>query len=85
MADAKYVFANLNGVIDGAPDLDPDKEFLALTYIQSQDALVLRETWQGLLGERNNYAVWVYDLNSGENHRIAENVNLGESAVFTEF
>lgn len=85
LADAEYLLSDLEGKVDGRLNLPEDKEFLALAHIESQNALVLQETWRGLLGTRDKHAVWMHDLDSGESHRLAKNVNLGESVVYAEY
>jgi hypothetical protein len=84
VAGADFVLADLDGTVDGKLNLPADKQFLALSYIGSQHALVLQETWRGLLGTRDKHAVWMYDIRTGARHRLAANVNLGNSVVYAE-
>jgi hypothetical protein len=84
-ADAEYLLADLNGVVGGKLDLPADTQFLALTYISSQQALILQETWRGLFGGEEKSAVWALDVRTGERTRLARNQNLGTSVVYTEF
>lgn len=85
LADARYLLSDLDGSLDGELPLPEDRRFLALTYIPSLHLLVLRETHSRLLGGAEKNAVWVHDLRSGESHRLADNVNLGQSVVYTAF
>jgi hypothetical protein len=84
-AVAEYVLADLEGTVDRALNVPADKQFLALTYIDKQNALVLQEVWRSLLGSRDKHAVWIHDVHTGASHRIASNVNLRESVVFAEY
>lgn len=84
-AEAEYLLSDLQGNLDGVLNLPEGKEFFALAYLENQNALVLKETWSGLLGNQDKHAVWMHDLDTRESHRLAENVNLGESVVYTEY
>jgi hypothetical protein len=84
-AVGNYALAVLAGVVDGALGLPSDKRFLALTYIAGQDAVVLKESWQGILGGQDKSAVWVHDVRTGANHRLARNLNFGSSVVYADF
>jgi hypothetical protein len=84
-AEGEYALADLAGVVDGALGLPADKRFLALAYIAGQDAVVLKESWQGILGGQDKSAVWVHDVRTGANHRLARNLNLGSSVVYANF
>lgn len=84
VAAAAYVLADLDGTVDGKLDLPADKQFLALAYIGDRHALVLQETRRSLLGTRDKHAVWMYDIRTGASHRLAGNVNLGNSVVYAE-
>jgi len=82
---SEYVLADLEGNVDGRLRLPQGKEFLALSYIENQNALVLQEAWRSWLGARDKQAVWVHELDSGETHRVASNVNLGGSIVYATY
>lgn len=84
-ADARYVLAGLDGAVTGKLNLPEDRQFVALTYINGQHALILKETWHGLFGGEEKSAVWAHDIRSGENTRLAKNQDLGASVVYTEF
>lgn len=83
--DADYLLADLDGIVGGKLDLPEDTQFLALTYISGQQALILQETWRGLFGGEEKSAVWAYDVRTGTRTRLARNQNLGTSVVYTEF
>jgi hypothetical protein len=84
-ANAGYLLTDIDGNVDGELDLPTDERFRALAFIESQDALVLQETFQGMLGSRDQYAVWIIDILSGESHRVPGNVKLGNSVVYAEY
>lgn len=84
-ADADYLLADLDGVVGGKLDLPEGTQFLALTYISGQQALILQETWPSLFGDQEKSAVWAHDVRSGKRTRLARNQNLGTSVVYTEF
>lgn len=83
--DGDHVLADLDGTVHGTLPLPAGKRFSALAWIASQDVLVLRESWQGLLGGQDKSAVWVHDLKTGANQRLARNLNLGTSVVYADF
>lgn len=84
-AGAEYVLADLDGAVDGSLSLPGDGRFEALTFIESQHVLVLRETWQGLMSDYDKHAVWTYDIRTGASYRLADNVNLGSSVVYADY
>lgn len=83
--DAAYVLVDLDGVIHGQLDLPEGRQFHALTYVDSQQVLVLRETWYAWLGNQQRSAVWLHDISSGASLRLARQQNLGDSVVYVEF
>ncbi len=85
VADPRYVIAGLDGAVEGEIDYPSDGVFMALAYIESQDALILQETFQGMIGSKNQYAVWILDIFSGESHKVPGNINLGNSVVYTSY
>lgn len=84
-AEADYLLADLEGVVGRKLDLPEDSQFLALTYLNGQQALILQETWRGLFGGEEKSAVWAHDVRTGKRTRLARNQNLGTSVVYTEF
>lgn len=83
--EAGYLFADLDGNVHGSLDLPAGKQFMAMTYIPGQDVLVLQETWRGMLGERDRHAIWMHHLDTGASTRLADNMSLGDSAVYAEY
>jgi hypothetical protein len=84
-AGAAFVLSDLDGSVDGSVNLPKDKLFEALAFIDSQHILVLRETWRGLMSNRDQHAVWTYDIRTGTSYRLADNVDLGNSVVYAEY
>jgi len=82
---AGYVLTNLDGDVSGTLALPEGKHFDALTYISGQDALVLKERWNSVFGGQEKSAIWVYNIQSKESQRLAENQSLGSSVVYTNF
>lgn len=80
-----YVLARLDGVVDGKLALPGDRQFLALAYLETQDALILQETSRGLFGAREKSAVWAYRVLSGERIRLAADQDLGGSVVYADY
>jgi hypothetical protein len=83
----------LNGVcrldqavwISDLEQLPEGKRFEALAYISGQSALVLKESWNSVFGGQEKSAIWVYNIQSRDSHRLAKNQNLGSSVVYTNF
>ncbi len=84
-SDAHYLLVNLDGEQGGSLPLPEGKRFDALAYVSGQGALILTESWRGLFGGEERSSVWVYDIHSGESHRLAKNQNLGSSVVYTDY
>lgn len=80
-----YVLADLAGGVDGRLELPAGSQFLALTYVGSQQLLVLREARRGALGGRDRHTVWAYDVRTHALHRLAEDVNIGTAVAYAEF
>jgi len=85
MTDARYVLTNLDGDVSGALALPEGKNFDLLTYVSGQNALILKESWYSIFGGQEKSAIWVYNMQSGESHRLVENQDLGSSVVYTVF
>jgi hypothetical protein len=66
-------------------DLPEGKRFDALTYITGQNALILKERWNSRFSEQEKTAAWIHNIQTGESRRLARNINLGSSVVFTIF
>lgn len=82
---ARYVLANLDGNVSGTLSLPEDKQFSALAYVPDQSALILTESWNSVFGGQENTAVWLHNIQSGENHRLAKKQKLGSSVVYTKY
>ncbi len=78
-----YVFADLDGQIISRPTFPEGEEFLALTYLPGQGALILNETWTSPIDGLENSAVWVHDVHTGENFQLSDTLDLGSSVVFS--
>jgi len=85
LRELEYVLADLEGKVDGRVDLPQGNTFFALGYVEKQNALILQGSRPGLLGMRNKQSVWMHELESGDSHLVAENVNLGGSVVYAEY
>jgi hypothetical protein len=82
---ARYVFTNLEGDVIGAPALPEGKRFDALTYIDGQNALILKERWNSAFGGQERSAIWAYNTRSRESFRLADDQNLGSAVVYMDF
>lgn len=80
----EYLLTDLDGNVRGRLALPPGKQFVALAYAEDQQVLILTEPWRTLLGGGERFAVWAYDLISGQSHRILKNQYLGASAVYVD-
>jgi len=80
-----YILASLDGDVSGPLALPEGKRFFALTYVSKQNALILNESWRSRLSGQEKSAIWVHNIQSGENRRLAKNQNLGTSVVYTDF
>lgn len=83
--DAGYVLADLQGAVDGKLNLPEGRQFEAVAYVATQNAVILKEAWRSWFGTQQKSAVWIHNLQSSESHRLARNLNLGSSVVYTEF
>jgi hypothetical protein len=84
-ANHDYVFANLEGEVLSRPALPDGGNFLALSYISNQGALVFKESWISEFDGQRKSAVWMHDPRSGENQLITDTVNLGSSVVYADY
>ncbi len=78
-----YLLSDIDGNARGELDLPQDKEFVALAYAEDQRALFLTERWRSLFGSER-FAVWAYDLVTGQSYRLVRDQYLGGSAVYTK-
>jgi hypothetical protein len=79
----EYLLVGLGGQVGGKLALPDGGRITALTYIPSQNALVLKESRDSLIGKHDKSAVWIHNIRTGENTRLSKNQNLGNSVVFT--
>lgn len=82
---SEYLLVNLQGLVEGRLPLPEGGRFTALTYISGQSALVLKESWNSVIGDQEKSAVWIHDIKTSANTRISKNLNLGGSVVFAKF
>lgn len=85
VASATYVLAGFDGSVEAAPGLPEDRHYLALEYLAGRDAVVLQETWRGMVDSRDRHAIWIHELSTGDSLRLARDVNLGGSVVYGEY
>lgn len=78
-----YVLSDLDGQVLSRPTFPEGDTFLALTYIRGQGALILNETWTSPIDGLENSAVWVHDVQSGENIELSDTLDLGSSVVYS--
>lgn len=79
----EYLLTDLDGNVRGRLALPPGKQFIALAYAADQQILILTEPWRTVFGGER-FAVWAYDLITGQSHRILKNQYLGASAVYVD-
>jgi hypothetical protein len=79
-----YRLAGLDGEVGERLSLPDGDRFTALTYIPGQNALVLKESWKSAIGDQEKSAVWIHNIQTGENTRLSRNLNLGHSVVFAQ-
>ena len=83
--DSPYILADLQGVVSHRLALPEGGTFTALTYLEGQGAVILKESWESRFSEQKKAALWAHDIASGDNVRLSEAKNLGSSVVFTEY
>lgn len=77
-----YILVGLDGETTQTLALPDEREFEILEYVPDQELLVLVEPWRTTVFKQPRTAVWVYELESGETHRIAKHQYLGRSAAY---
>jgi hypothetical protein len=80
----EYLLTDLNGTVRDRLALPPGKQFTALAYATDQQVLILTEPWRTVFGGGERFAVWAYDLGTGQIYRILGNQYLGASAVYVD-
>lgn len=83
--NATYVLSNLDGDVSGTLPLPEGKHFVALTYISGQNALILKENWNGIFGGQERAAIWMNNVESKESQRLAKGQNPGSSVIYMSF
>ena len=78
----KYGFVTLSGTATNALPLPDGKNFRALTYLHDQRVIILSELSNSWGGGRQEYAVWVYEMNPSTAYRLASDQYLGQSVVY---
>lgn len=78
----EYAFVGLDGNIGELLPLPASRDLRPLVYLRDQDVLILTERWQGGLGNRWKWAVWVYRFDTGAAYRLLEDQFLGESVIY---
>ena len=78
----EYVFVGLDGAVGEPLPLPASHGLRPLAYLPDQDVLVLSERWQGGLGNRWRWAVWIYRFDTGEAYRLLEDQFLGDSVIY---
>jgi hypothetical protein len=81
---ASYVLADLLGAVSRPLGLPEGESFTALTFLEGQGALILKELWESRFSEQKKAALWAHDIATGENVRLSEYKNLGASVVYAE-
>ena len=77
-----YTFVGLDGAVGERLPLPANHDLRPLVYLGDQDVLILTERWQGGLGNRWKWAVWVYRFDTGTAYRLLEDQFLGDSAIY---
>jgi len=77
-----YVFVSLSGEVLGSLDIPAGGPFRALAHLHDQDAVVLSEAWNTLVGDNTRYAVWIYDLANDRMVRLVKDQPMGSHVVY---
>lgn len=80
----ELVLAALEGTIERRFALPDGGLFHVLTYVPGQDALILTERRETMLGSAQRNAAWMLHVPSGDVHRLVRDQYLGDSAVYAE-
>lgn len=79
---SQYRFVSMDGQLGNVVPRPGKNPFRPLLYLPGQRVLVLTEAWRGFLGGRQRYAVWIYDLASGESYRLVKDQYLGNYVAY---
>ncbi|MBT8095084.1 MAG: hypothetical protein KJP08_09755 [Gammaproteobacteria bacterium] len=77
-----YAFVGLDGAVGERLPLPASHDLRPLAYLGDQDVLILTERWQGGLGKRWKWAVWVFRFDSGTAYRLLEDQFLGDTVIY---
>ena len=77
-----YTFVGLDGAVAERLPLPANHDLRPLVYLADQEVLILTERWQGGLGNRWKWAVWVYRFDTGTAYRLLEDQFLGDSVIY---
>ena len=80
-ANREYRFVSPDGTPGPVIALPNENQFRPIAYLPGERLLVLTETWQGRWSSKNRYAVWIHELDSARNYRIAKDQYLGDHVV----
>jgi hypothetical protein len=80
--DYEYAFVGLDGAVAERLPLPSSHDLRPLAYLPDQDVLVLSERWQGGLGKRWKWAVWIYRFDTGTAYRLLEDQFLGDTVIY---
>ncbi len=78
----QYEFVGLDGAIGEQLPLPASHDLRPLAFLEDQDILILSERWQGGLGNRWKWAVWVYRFDTGAAYRLLEDQFLGDTVIY---
>lgn len=81
-AAGDYAFVSLSGDVLESLDIPDTGPFRAVAFLHDQDAVVLTEAWKTLVGGNTRYAVWIYDLSTGQMVRLVKDQVLGSHVVY---
>ena len=80
--DYEYRFVGLDGAVGERLPLPAAHDLRPLAYLRDQDVLILAERWQGGLGKRWKFAVWIYRFDTGTAYRLLEDQFLGDTVIY---
>lgn len=81
-AGFEYRFVAPDGRLGAALQAPGDHAIQPVLYLPEKHLLVVTEAWRGVLGGQQKYAVWIYDMASGESYRLSKNQYLGDHVAY---
>jgi hypothetical protein len=81
-ADSEYRYVSPEGQLGAAMPRPAENLLRPLLYLPEQHVLVLTETWRGVFGGRQKYAVWIHELTTGDTYRLVEDQYLGNGVAY---